>query len=118
MTDETTKLGNIYISHRAIATIVYEAVIESYGVVGLAPKNIARGLANAIVHDPTLGVDVNYDGDKVEVNLYVIIEYGTRIKTVATSVADVVRYKVENTFKIPVSQVNVHVRGLRISSTD
>ena len=60
-TEENT-LGNIYISHRAISTIVYHAALESYGIVGLAPKNRAAGLANAIVKDSMMGVNVQFDG--------------------------------------------------------
>ncbi len=53
-----------------------------------------------------------------KIDLYVIVEYGTRIKSVAASVSDNVRYQVERVFGLPVSQVNVHVRGLRISNPD
>jgi len=39
MSEEANPLGNIFISHRAIATISSQSALESYGVVGLAPKN-------------------------------------------------------------------------------
>ncbi len=110
--------GNIYVSHRAIATIAYQSALESYGVVGLAAKNIAEGLANAIVKDPTLGVEVHFTGESITIDLYIIVEYGTRIKMVASSVADSVRFQVEKSVGIPVKSVNVHVRGLRISNPD
>jgi uncharacterized alkaline shock family protein YloU len=48
----------------------------------------------------------------------VIIEYGTRITSVASSVSNTVRYSVEKIIGMPVKEVNVHVRGLRISSVD
>lgn len=108
--------GNIYISHRAIATVAYQAAIQSYGVVGLAPKNLASELANAIVKDPSLGVDTHFDPDGVSVDLYIIIEYGTHIKSVANSVASSVRYTLEQIVGIPVKAVNVNVRGLRVSN--
>ena len=113
-------LGNIYVSYRAIASIAYLAAQETYGVVGLTAKNLAEGLANAIVKDPTLGVDVDYDGSIIEINLYIVIEYGTRITSVADSVANNIRFKVEKAMGLPVDHVivNVHVRGLRISNTD
>lgn len=113
-------LGNVFISYRAIASIAHQAAIESYGVVGLAAKNLAEGLAQAIVKDPTLGVEVNYNGKIVEIDLYIIVEYGTRIKSVASSVANSIRFKVESAMGIPAETVNVniHVRGLRISDTD
>jgi uncharacterized alkaline shock family protein YloU len=117
-TGETTPLGSITISPRAIATIAWQAAYESYGVVGLAPKNLADGIANILVKDPVHGVDVHYDGNQVEIDLYIIIEYGTRIKSVASSVANTVRYHVEKALGLPVHAINVHVQGLRISDLD
>jgi uncharacterized alkaline shock family protein YloU len=115
MTGETNPLGSIHVSPRAIATIAYHAARESYGVVGLAHKNIVNGLAQAIVKEPTHGIEVHYDDGKITIDVYVIIEYGTRIKSVASSVSNTVRYQVEKALGLPVEQVNVHVRGLRIS---
>lgn len=118
MSEEITPLGAIHVSPRAIATIAYHAAMQSYGVVGLAAKNLLDGLANVIVKDPTHGIDVRYDGESVDIDLYVIVEYGTRIKTVASSVANTVRYQVEKTIGLPIHTVNVHVQGLRISDVD
>ncbi len=118
MTENQTNFGNIYISPRAIATIAYQSALETYGLVGLAPKNLAANLANVLVKDPTLGVDVEYKLNKVNVDLYIIVEYGTRISTVASSVAASVRYQIEKTTGLSVGDVNVHVRGLRISNPD
>jgi uncharacterized alkaline shock family protein YloU len=118
MKEETNLLGNVYVSYRAIASVAYQSALQSYGVVGLAAKNLAEGLAQALVKDPTLGVDIHFDGKTIQIDLYVIVEYGTRIKSVATSVSENVRYRVEKTFGLPVNQVNVHVRGLRISDPD
>lgn len=117
MTEEL-QLGSTHISPRAIARIAYYAARQSYGVVGLASKNIVNGLTNALVKDPTRGVEVVFDGHSITIDLYVIIEYGTRISSVATSVANTVKYHVEKTLGMPVKAVNVHVRGLRVSDTD
>ncbi len=118
MKEGNNPLGNVFVSYRAIATVAYQSALQSYGVVGLAAKNLAEGLAQVLVKDPTLGVDVHFDSKSIQIDLYVIVEYGTRIKSVAASVADNVRYQVERIFGLPVSQVNVHVRGLRISNPD
>jgi uncharacterized alkaline shock family protein YloU len=118
MKDGNNPLGNIYISHRAIASIAHQSALSSYGVVGLAAKNLAEGLAQVLVKDPTMGVDVRYDGNAIHIDLYIIVEYGTRIKSVATSVSESVRFQVEKVLGVPVHEVNVHVRGLRISNTD
>lgn len=118
MSGEANPLGNIYISHRAIATISSQSALELYGVVGLAPKNLAQGLAQVLIKDPSLGVEVEYDSTGITIDLYIVVEYGTRIKSVATSVAENIRYNVERAIGLPVNQVNIHVRGLRISNTD
>ena len=118
MENGTNPIGNIYVSHRAIAAIAHRAVEETYGVVGLAAKNLADGLAQALVKDPSHGVVVRYDGEAITIDLYIIVEYGTNIKTVAASTADAVYFMVESILGAKVHEVNVHVRGLRISDLD
>ena len=118
MSNEQKINGNIFISHRALSTIAYHAALESYGLVGLAAKSKAAGLANALIKDPTLGVNIDFDGSSVGIDLYIVVEYGTRITSVASSVADNVSYQVENQTGLTVKYVNVHVRGLRVSSPD
>ncbi|UCD42302.1 MAG: Asp23/Gls24 family envelope stress response protein [Chloroflexota bacterium] len=118
MTGETTPIGSIHVSPRAVATIAHHAALESYGVVGLAPKNLINNLTNVLVRDPTQGVEVKYDGENIIIDMYIVIEYGTRIKSVASSVANTVRYHVEKALGMPVNQVNIHVSGLRISNLD
>jgi uncharacterized alkaline shock family protein YloU len=118
MNNETSSLGSIKVSPRAIATIAYQAALESYGVVGLAPKNLVKGLSQALVKDPTHGIEVQFDGDQIEIDIYVIIEYGTRIASVASSVKNTIQYHLEKALGLPVQRVNVHVRGLRVSEID
>ncbi len=118
MSNDQTPLGTIHISPRVIATIAYQAVLSSYGVVGLAPKNLMSGIAHALAKDPTEGIEVHYDEDGIVIDLYIIVEYGTRITAVANSAANAVRYKVEKAVGLPVKAVNVHVRGLRVSQED
>lgn len=118
MTGESTVLGRMTIAPRAIATIVSQAALQSYGVVGMGSKNIVDGITNVFARDPSHGVEVHIDDDHILIDIYVIIEYGTRISSVAASVANSVRYKVEKTIGLPVVAVNVHVQGLRVSNTD
>jgi uncharacterized alkaline shock family protein YloU len=118
MKEELTPLGSIQVSPRAIASIAYHATLQSYGVVGLTSKNLMNGLTQVIVKDPTYGVEVHYDGQEINIDLYLVVEYGTRIKSVADSVSHSVRFQVEKALGMPVKNVNVHIRGLRISDID
>lgn len=118
MNDEYIQLGRVTVSPQAIATIAFNAARQSYGVVGLTSKNLMDGITQVIVKDPTNGIEVKYDGEKISIDLYVIIEYGTRITSVASSVSNTVKFHVEKALGMPVEQVNVHVRGLRVSDMD
>jgi uncharacterized alkaline shock family protein YloU len=118
MGEDTTSLGGIHVSPNAIATIAYYATVESYGVVGLAPKNIADGIVKSITREPSRGVTVRYDGEDIDIELHIVVEYGTRINSVAESVANTVRYHVEKALGLRVNTVNVHVAGLRVSNPD
>lgn len=115
MGEELTTLGSIHISPRAVASIAYHATLQSYGVVGLAPKNLAEGLS--ITKDPMRGVSVHYEGETLDIDIHVIVEYGTRITSVAHSVANSVRYNVEKVLGLPVHNVNVHIHDLHVSKS-
>ena len=118
MGKEETSLGGIRISPNAIATIAYHATLESYGVVGLAPKNLADGIVRSITREPSRGVSVRYNGEDIDIDIYVVVEYGTRINSVAESVANTVRFHVEKALGLRVNSVNIHVAGLRVSDMD
>jgi len=118
MGEETTILGGVHISPTAVATIAYHATLESYGVVGLAPRNLADGIVHTITREPMRGVSVRYNGEDIDIEINVIIEYGTRITSVAESVANTVRFHVEKALGLHVNSVSVHVAGLRVSYTD
>jgi uncharacterized alkaline shock family protein YloU len=54
----------------------------------------------------------------LSIDLYVVVEYGINIKSVSASISENVRYQVEKATGIPVTSINIHVRGLRISNPD
>lgn len=118
MGEETTSMGGIHISPNAVATIAYHATLQSYGVVGLAPKNLADGIVSQITREPSRGISVHYKDGEINIDIHVIVEYGTRITSVADSVANTVRFHVEKALGLRINSVNVHVAGLRISNMD
>lgn len=113
---EQTTLGKVEVSLTAIAQLVSQAVVECYGVVGMANKDLASGIVQILqpASHPR-GVDIEIEDDCITIDLYVVIEYGTRIATVARNVQDVVKYTVEKALGVQVVAVNVHVQDLRIS---
>ncbi len=114
---ESTFIGSIEISPTAIASIAGQAVLESYGVVGLAPRYFRNGIHD-IFPRPLFrrGVDVRVLNGEIKIDLYVVVEFGTRISEVAHGLMNRVKYTVEQAVGLPVAEVNVHVQGLRVSS--
>jgi uncharacterized alkaline shock family protein YloU len=110
--------GRIEVSPTAVASIAYDAVVTCYGVVGTVSKDLATGIATTLDQDRKRGVVVGVRDGQVHIDVYVIIEYGTRIATVARSVMSVVKYEVERALGVHVAEINVHVEGLRVSNID
>jgi uncharacterized alkaline shock family protein YloU len=109
-------LGQVDISTSAIATIASHAINQSYGVVGMASKNIVDGIARLLTRDSNRGIDVYMDDNEIVIDVYVIIEHGVRIRAVAESIQHTTKFHVEKVLGLPVRAVNVYVQGLRLSS--
>ncbi|MGC8839577.1 MAG: Asp23/Gls24 family envelope stress response protein [Anaerolineae bacterium] len=108
--------GRIEITPEAIASIVSQAVLTCYGVVGMASRTLTDGLVEILQGDSSRrGVEVRVVDDRIIIDLYVVLEYGMRIVTVAENVKSVVKFAVEQQVGVPVHAVNVHVQGLRVS---
>ena len=110
---ESTHLGKIEISPAAVASLSSHAVLKTYGVVGMSLRNLVQILSR----DSKRGVSVRIEGGEIVIDLYVIIEYGTRISEVAHNIMENVKFAVEKALGVPVSQVNVYVQGLRVSES-
>jgi uncharacterized alkaline shock family protein YloU len=113
-TTSQKKLGSIHVSPTAIATIASNAMLTSYGVVGMASKNAFNELAATLTRDPHHGIEVKYEHGQIVIDAYIVVQHGTRITTVADSVINAIRFNVEQAIGLPVHQVNVFVQGLRL----
>lgn len=114
-----TPLGRIVVSPHAIASIASRTVLECYGVVGMASRHLREGIAEVLHRDVrNKGVDVRIVNGGIRIDLYVVIEYGTRISEVARNIASSVKFAVERSVGSRVDQVNVNVQGLRVSDVD
>lgn len=109
-------LGNINISPHAIAMVAGIATMQCFGVVGMASRTIQDGISELLTGKDSLnkGIEVKIDGEQVNVDLYLIVEYGVRIKEVAHNVIDNVKYAIENQLGLKTLRVNVIVQGVRL----
>ena len=110
-----TERGRIYVSNEVIATLAGIATTECYGIVGMASSRIQDGISELLGRENLArGVAVEVDGDSVEIDLYIVVGYGTRISEIGRNVTDKVRYVVESYTGLKVRAVRIHVRGVKL----
>jgi uncharacterized alkaline shock family protein YloU len=108
--------GRIEVSPRAIAHLASRAAERCYGMVGFASRHARPGLAELLRREDVYkGVEVKFSEGQVLIELYVVIEYGTRISEVARNIMSNVKFAVESALGVPVVQVNVNVQDIRVS---
>ena len=110
--------GQIDINPTAIKSVAHHAVKQSYGIVGMASQGMVNGIAQLLSRDPHKGIDVRLTDDQFEIDLYVIVENGIRIKAVAETLQKSVKFQVEKAMSRPLDAVNVYVQGLSQTPKD
>ncbi len=113
------ELGSIDIAIDVIANIAGGAVVESYGVVGMASKHQVRdGFAELLGKENySRGVVVENNDGLLDVDLYIIVGYGVKISEVANNIQTSVKYRLEKTFGLTINTINIHVQGVRMINT-
>lgn len=110
-----TQYGEVNISEDVLATIAGLATTECYGLVGMASKNAKDGLVVLLKKDSLAkGVKVTAEGGEIAIDLFIIVEFGTKISTVADNIISKVKYTVENLTGLKVKNVNINVQGVRV----
>ena len=110
-----TELGTIGIENEVIARIAGLAAMECYGVVGMVAKSIRDGLVHLLkIESLSKGVSiVTADNGDLLIKLHIMVEYGTNIAAIATTLQENVRYAVESAVGMPVREVNIFVESVR-----
>jgi uncharacterized alkaline shock family protein YloU len=112
---DPARSSRVVISDRAIADIIGWTVLECYGVVGMASPNLVRGVASLLSRDRLhQGIKVRQDRGRVHVDLFIVVEYGLNAAEVAGNVRSQVSYNVERTTGLPVTDLHIHVEGVRV----
>ncbi len=105
--------GNLYISEDVLATIAAAAANEVEGVGGFT-GSLGSGLAEQFLgkKNQGKGVHIQFEGDRVIIDISILIRYGHTIAKVARAVQEVVVSAVEATSGLTVAAVNVEVTGV------
>ena len=114
-TIKTTALGDITVEREVVETIAGLATMDCYGLVGMVAHNIQAGISNILgIESIRKGVEVKKTEDGLIVDVHVIVGYGIPISEVASNVMQKVTHVLENNAAIPVSAVNVNVKGVKV----
>lgn len=109
-----TPAGKIALSEEVIATVAGVATTECCGIVGMASRKLKDGIAEILGRENlSRGVEVVIDNDRLLINLYVIVAYGTRIADVARKVIEKVKSAVQEATGLEVYKVSVYVQGVK-----
>ena len=107
--------GKISISDLAIAKVAYWAALESYGIVDTVARRLSDSFSELFKKDGGgKGVKVVTSGNRIFIDVSVLIKYGVSIEAVAESLKEGIKYKVEYFTGMIVDTVNVNVAGLKL----
>jgi uncharacterized alkaline shock family protein YloU len=113
----TQKWGRIDVFPTAVAAIAGHAALGCYGVMGMAARGLRDGFGQLLHRESAhRGVEVHDLGGSLAIDVYVIVQYGTRITEVAHNLQQTVRFEVQRTVGVPVAEVNVNVQGVHEDS--
>ncbi|WP_035795693.1 Asp23/Gls24 family envelope stress response protein [Clostridium akagii] len=107
--------GSINYSVDVLGNIVGISTMECYGVVGMASKNASDGFWELLKGENlSRGVKIVWKNDNLNIELYIIVEYGTKISVIANNIIQKTKYNVENYTGLKVSSITVNVQGVRV----
>lgn len=104
-------LGVTTITGEYFADLIGNTVSDCYGVMGIAAKTPVQGLMRYISgkNDPAQGVKVKNIGNKLIVDIHIVVLYGVNVSAIVSSIIEKVRYSVSAAVGLHVAKVNVFV---------
>ncbi|AEG15503.1 protein of unknown function DUF322 [Desulfofundulus kuznetsovii DSM 6115] len=113
--EEQTSLGSIRIADEVVRVIAGLAATEVPGVAGMS-GGVVGGIVEMLgKKNLSKGVKVEVGEKEAAVDLFVIVDYGTRIPDVALQIQENVKKAIEAMTGLSVVEVNVNVQGVAFS---
>ncbi len=107
--------GTTFITEDVMLKVVGYAALECYGIVAMSSKRAKDGFVEWLGRENLAkGVQIRMVDDMVDVDLFIIVEYGISIAEVCKTIVETVRYKLESMTGVKVRNVNITVEGIRI----
>lgn len=112
-----TDMGKIVVDEDVLAKYAGSAAVECFGVVGMASVNMKDGIVKLLKRDNIRhGVNVSVTGNKLHIELHIIVAYEVSILAVAENLVENVKYKVEEYTGMDVGKIVICVEGVKVVS--
>lgn len=113
--EEHTNLGSIRIADEVVKIIAGLAATEVPGVAGMS-GGVVGGITEMLGRkNLSKGVKVEVGEKEAAVDMFIIVDYGTRIPDVAARIQENVKKAIESMTGLTVVEVNVNVQGVTFS---
>lgn len=107
-------MGEVLINENVVAKLAGVSAMECYGLVGMVSKNATTGLIKLLKNEHlNKGVEVETFDDGIVIDLFVIIQFGTKISVVAENIINQVKFNVEKQTGLEVKKVNLNIEGVK-----
>ena len=106
--------GTVSFATEVVATIAGLAATEVDGVASMSSPSsgFADMFTRKNTRNFTKGVRIDLDGNKVAVDITIVVEYGSPVPDVARSIQENVKKAIETMSGLDVRSVDVHVSGI------
>ena len=89
--------------------------MECYGIVEMVSRRFTDSLSELLKKDiGGRGTKVTTSGNRIYIDVYVMMKYGVSLNAVAESLKEAIKYKVEKFTGMIVDTVNVNVIGVKL----
>ena len=110
--------GSIRIANEVVRIIAGLAASEVKGVIGMS-GGVVDGFAELVKKkNLAKGVKVEVGEKQAAVDLFVIIEYGSKIPDIAYLIQENVKKAIESMTGLEVIEVNVHIQGVEFKQDE
>ena len=108
--------GSVNVSTSVYTDIVGTAVINCFGVKGMAARSLSDGLYHLLRRESVgKGVLVTFNPDEsISIDLHIVVDNGVNLSAVGASIISEVRYVVAKCTGTKVSAVNVFIDSMMI----
>ena len=108
-------IGTIFICEDVLLKVVGYAALECYGIVAMSSKRAKDGLVEWLGRENlSKGVQIRMVEDQLDVDLFIVVEYGISVAEVCKTIVEQVKYKLESMTGVKVRRVNISVEGIRV----